>query len=186
MSKVFCIGLAKTGTTSMGKAFEILGYSHRQSNACRLFTQMASANTWAIHNEINQTDAFEDNPWPIWYKWLYKHYPESKFILTVRKDPEVFYDSLFRNAIKPSKKNHRMYYVRQTVYGIQLPTGSAIHKQVIIDKYIQHNNEVMEFFSGKDNFILMCLEQGDGWDQLCPFLGKDIPSIDFPHKNKTS
>lgn len=26
MSKVFCIGMFKTGTTSIGKAFEILGY----------------------------------------------------------------------------------------------------------------------------------------------------------------
>ncbi len=58
------------------------------------------------------------------------------------------------------------------------------HKNEYIAKYNQHNEEVRKYFKGKDNFIELCFENGDGWEKLCAFLGKDIPNTPFPNLNK--
>jgi len=33
--------------------------------------------------------------------------------------------------------------------------------------------------------LVMCRENGDGWDKLCPFIKADFPSLPFPHMNRT-
>jgi hypothetical protein len=33
--------------------------------------------------------------------------------------------------------------------------------------------------------LVMNIIEGDGWEKLCPFLNKEIPSVDFPNKDFT-
>ena len=36
------------------------------------------------------------------------------------------------------------------------------------------------------NYLNMNIcDNGDGWEKLCKFLDKEIPDVDFPHKNKS-
>jgi hypothetical protein len=40
-------------------------------------------------------------------------------------------------------------------------------------------------FGNSENILHMNIcDDGDGWEKLCKFLNKEIPNIDFPHKNR--
>ena len=77
-TKVFGVGWAKTGTTTLGRCFEILGLSHK-SQDLNLVRNLDQALTVA-----RLYDSFEDWPWPLFYKQLDKRFPGSKFVLTTR------------------------------------------------------------------------------------------------------
>eukprot|EP01084_Bolivina_argentea_P148186 259126_1 len=81
--KIFAIGKPKTGSSSLGLAFKILGYKWTGFNAT-LF------NEWNITNIISASkyyDAFEDGPWQsIDFKIWYNAYPNAIFILLDRDD----------------------------------------------------------------------------------------------------
>ena len=45
----------------------------------------------------------------------------------------------------------------------------------------------MAYFENKPGKLLVLnLDTGIGWNALCAFLGKRMPSAPFPHKNKTA
>ncbi len=49
--------------------------------------------------------------------------------------------------------------------------------------YDRHSQEVKEYFKDRTEDLLV-MEVGEGaWEALCNFLGKDKPSIPFPHRN---
>lgn len=172
--KVFCIGFQKTGTSSMGKALKQLGYRVTGPNG---------VNDPAIPKKVyreaerltREFDAFQDNPWPIIWRWCYEHYPDARFILTVR-DPERWYTSALNGFGAKSS------YMREWVYGAT--RGSPVgNKDIWLLHYNRHNAEVLEFFKDKPNFIVMDITKGDGWEKLCAFLGKPVPDAPFPHAN---
>ena len=80
--KVFGIGLSKTGTTSLARALEILGYNVKD---CLGITKYSKGDISSINETALDTyDALTDTPIPNFYRELDKKYPNSKFILTVR------------------------------------------------------------------------------------------------------
>jgi hypothetical protein len=43
----------------------------------------------------------------------------------------------------------------------------------------------MEYFRDRpDDLLVMDVEKGDNWKELCGFLGIDIPDAPFPWKNR--
>nr|XP_039273574.1 uncharacterized protein LOC120347597 [Styela clava] len=52
---------------------------------------------------------------------------------------------------------------------------------VLKKRYRDHNTSVLQR-APKDRLLKMNLS--DGWEPLCKFLGKPIPNVPFPHKNK--
>jgi len=177
--KVFCIGFQKTGTTSLGNALEMLGY--RVTGPTGLTLPDIPNN---IHNfiyevvESGEYDAFQDNPWPVLYKELDARYPGSKFILTLRDTPS-WLSSIVRHFGRGRNSPMRIW-----IYGCGCPEGN---EEIYTDRFERHNREVLEYFQHRPNDLLvMNLSEGDGWDELCPFLGKRIPSKPFPHANKAT
>ena len=80
--KIFGIGLSKTGTTSLARALEILGYKTRDYIGV---TKYIAGDLSSVDlQEIDANDAFTDTPIPSFYKQLDEKYPNSKFILTTR------------------------------------------------------------------------------------------------------
>ena len=81
-SKIFGVGLSKTGTTSLARALEILGYKTRDYLGV---TRYSPSDLSSIDLQIiDSNDAFTDTPIPSFYRELDTRYPGSKFILTVR------------------------------------------------------------------------------------------------------
>ena len=165
---VFCIGHAKTGTSSLFKALKILRY-----NVIRL----PYLNIWEKQNldryvkklrDCNY-DAFADYPieWRDGYKKIDELIPNSKFILTIRD----------KQSLGRSYKN---YFRKSLVWNANL---SKLVK--IINRYEKRNEEIIEYFNGRpDQLLIINITEGDGWKELCTFLDKPIPNEPFPHKNK--
>lgn len=123
MSKVICIGFHKTGTTSMGNALSLLGYSVVGSR--RGLTDACRNGRWPeIFSVMDRFDACQDNPWAVIYPQLDRHYPGSRFIMTYR-DPEEWLASVcnhFRKRPSP---------MRKWIYGEAYPVGNEDRKSVV-------------------------------------------------------
>ncbi|MBY5930384.1 hypothetical protein KUV86_14840 [Halomonas sp. DP8Y7-3] len=179
--KVFCIGLNKTGTTSLGDALKILGYRRlgwQDQVSAPLTLRWHEGKLDYFRKLTFKYDAFEDIPWCLVYKEMKAMYPNAKFILTEREDPEKWYDSLVRHVEK--RGGWVGHYLIYGAYDLRA------NKDQCIDKYVRHNDEVREFFSGQpDQLLELNFEKGHGWKELCKFLGmSSLPDEDFPHSNK--
>jgi hypothetical protein len=129
--KVFCIGFHKTGTKSLAEALTLLGYRVTGPNGTKDPDIAKNVNDMA-YRLVEQYDAFQDNPWPIIYQALDQHYPNSKFILTMRPtDPWV--DSVVRYFGANSTP------MRQWIYGAGSPLGN---EDIYIRRYEKHNDNV--------------------------------------------
>ena len=174
MSKIFCIGFQKTGTTSMGSALDILGYRVAGDIGMMDRDIAQKVITKACHIVPNY-DAFKDNPWPIIFKDLDKLFPNSKFILTVR-EPSSWIESVVRHF------GSREIPMRKWIYGVGSPLGN---EEVYLRRYSEHNSDVLNWFAQRPgDLLVMNLSLGDNWEKLCPFLGREILSQPFPYLNK--
>ncbi len=176
INKIFCIGFSKTGTTSIGKALEILGYKKYQRDI-PIMDYIKKENYKKLFNIVEQNDAFEDMPWALVYKKVDKQFPNSKFILTVR-DKNRWINSMIKHFWKKKKKNSKW------IYGKDNPIGN---EKIYTKVYENHIKEVKNYFKERKNDLLVLnLKEKNKWKKICEFLGKEIPKIEFPHKNKTN
>lgn len=171
-SKVFVIGFEKTGTTSMGKALELLGY-----NVCGSVVGRESSLDIIrkkAYSKLPLYDAFQDNPWCFLYKELDLSCPNSKFILTIRPTQEWIISVI--NHFGTTK-----YPYASMLYGAPFPLGN---ENIYIERYERHNAEVLQYFENRTNDILVLQTGIDfSWKKICAFLDKDIPERDFPYLN---
>jgi SAM-dependent methyltransferase len=202
MQKVFGIGFSKTGTTSLESALSILGYNtwrgHWQNpNLSYAIALYLYNDIEKLFDIINYYDALADAPWggSDLYREIYKRLPTSKFILTIR-DAEDWYDSFERMITKfdanletaldtfHAKERYGAVHFFKEIFDIETLAGN---KQKIIETYTKYNQNAISFLSErKADFIIYDIPNGDGWEKLCIFLEKPIPSQPFPHKNKST
>ena len=98
--KLINVGLARTGTTSLKAALEILGYGPIY-HTFDLFTNAKHMDFWGGAYEGKPVDwrdfyaDYEVADWPagLFYKEIIAAHPEAKVMITVR-DPESWYESL--------------------------------------------------------------------------------------------
>ncbi len=179
-TKIFCIGLSKTGTTSLTRALEILGIrASHYYYPLRMIKEKNRKIFVDLSKVFGAFDAFVDTPVARIYKMLYETFPEAKFILTVR-DEESWFESFERHCISrsfiPSKTEIQLH---RDLYGPIEPD-----RKTNIARYKYHNREVMEFFNKKGgNLLVMNIIKGDGWEKLCPFLSKKDLGVPFPKMN---
>jgi hypothetical protein len=173
-SKVFCIGFHKTGTSSLTVALRTLGYRVTGPNGVR--DPEIARNAPALVDRLSHDyDAFQDNPWPLFYERMDRLHPGSKFILTIRNSEKWLASVVehFGGASTP---------MRRWIYGHGDPVG---HETVYVSRYEQHNASVRRYFEGRpDDLLLMRMEDGYGWEPLCRFLAHEVPAVPFPHVNR--
>ena len=61
--KIFEIGVAKTGTTSLGRAYEILGFNHKAEDPDLYLKFTDNYDYEVLFEVIDKYDAFQDGPW---------------------------------------------------------------------------------------------------------------------------
>jgi hypothetical protein len=203
-AKVFGIGNNKTGTTSLKEAMAMLGYSiGDQRQAELLHKEWAIRNFSPIVEYCKTANFFQDFPFskPFTFIALDQAFPNSKFILTVRDDPEQWYNSLLKFQAKLWGKNGKPPTVDQLkkaeyVYkgwawevkqlaGIT-PENQPYDKTSLIKSYNDYNACVLDYFKHrpKDLLVLNVSEKG-AFKLLCQFLEKAPVQEDFPWENKT-
>lgn len=174
--KVFCIGFHKTGTKSLGLALKTLGYKVTGPNGVK--DENIKENVYHLaYPLVEQYDAFQDNPWPIIYKELDKKYPNSKFIYTFRESQSWI-------SSQVNHFGHKETPMRKWIYGHGSPAGN---EKIYLKRFENHHNEVTRYFRNRSkDLLIMNLEEGDGWEKLCSFLGVNPPNTPFPHINKAN
>ncbi len=177
--KVFCIGFQKTGTTSLYAALTALGYRTaavvgREWSATRLAADGAALCIKTIAN----FDAAQDMPWPLFFRELDAAYPGSKFILTVR-DKGRWFTSIEGHFGANADEMQAFIYGRDAA----APAGN---KRRYINVCASHERDVRAYFADRaDDLLVMDLERGDGWPELCAFLATRIPAEPFPVRNRS-
>lgn len=176
-TKVFGIGLNKTGTTTLGQCLQHFGYRHATSNL-ELTRSVARHELETVLRFAEEYDSFEDWPWPLIFRELDARFPGSKFILTVRRSPDAWLRSLQKHALLTGPTEFR-----QLAYGFAVPDG---HEAEHLAVYERHNREVRAYFATRPgDFLEVCWEAGDGWRQLADFLGHPVPDVPLPHANRS-
>lgn len=183
--KVFGIGLPKTGTKTLGDCFRELGFKHRSFDM-RLAVQAKRNELAEVLAEAERYETFEDWPWFFLYRELDQRFPNSRFVLTLRKDTDAYLASLKmhheRQGIRRKDFVKRAWW--DDVFGF--PPDQWDYARSAI-RYERHNRAVLEYFKNRpDDLLVVCWERGDGWDSLCAFLHKRVPRRPFPHLNQGS
>lgn len=178
--KIFCVGLNKTGTTSLGDALEAMQYRRfgwDPGPCSKLLLNWYESRFEKFVETALRYDAFEDLPWPLVFKQMDDVFPNAKFILTIRKSSEEWLDSM---QVHIERINVR-WFGHKLVYGSFDPVADA---RMYLDVYENHNRAVREHFSGRDGKLLeIVVGSGTEDTSLANFLG--IPPIgSFPHANK--
>jgi Sulfotransferase domain len=180
-TKVVGIGLPKTGTTSLGYCFRHFGFKHHTYDM-DLALKVKRNQIDDVLSVAEQHESFEDWPWFLLYKEFDRRFPNTKFILTLRKDTATYVRSL--------QRHHEREGIRQTdfvkphwwdeVHGMQPAEWDYDYSA---QRYENHHRAVLEYFAGRVNndLLAVCWENGDGWDALSRFLNKRAPAEPFPH-----
>jgi hypothetical protein len=188
MNKVFGIGLSKTGTTSLHEALALLGYKSKHY-PIEVLT-LDSGRLGINFHQVMEYDALTDTPIARFYKELDLAFSGAKFILTIRDTDgwlkscrrhfEKWFQLLSRDAIKRQSviKESRQLHV-------DLYNTLTFDEIKFVEAYNRHLVAVETYFKGRtQDFIIMNICNGDGWERLCPFLDRAIPDVPFPWFNK--
>lgn len=183
-TRIFGIGLHKTGTTSLAQAFRILGFdaAHWESPhwARYIWTEMLETGR---SRTLEMHYALTDLPIPLLYKELDRAYPGSKFILTVR-DEDAWLNSIAVHwkAMRRDWDNDVFSNeAHRALYGT-----TEFDEQIFRNRYRRHNAEVEAHFRGRSDFMRLDIGRSDDMRELCRFL--DLPPMNkrFPHRHKTA
>jgi len=185
--KVFGIGLTKTGTTSLGRALETLGYL--QAHFVNPFTEEIIG-----EEDFPLFDAVTDCPASLRFETLYHTYPNAKFILTERPRPdwELSFESHFARSDGSfaafREKAVRRNQFRHGAALAQLHGGLYLAHQDPPTAMQAFTDRVDAFFATKPPTKLLrhSVFTGDGWPQLCAFLQQPHPTTPYPWTNKSS
>jgi hypothetical protein len=185
-TRVFGIGMMKTGTTSLHEAFQTLGFdSGHWKSAEWAKTIWWEMNKWGRSRTLEQDQALCDNPIPILYEKLDRAYPGSKFILTVRDEDEWIrsMENFWTYEGNPRRWtwdvdgfSHKMHGI---IYG-----QIEFNEKIFRERYRKHNSEVENYFDGRPDFLRLKVNGETSMEELCRFLGRPVVNTKFPHQHK--
>lgn len=203
--KIFCIGTNKTGTTSLKHAMEELGFiSGEQRTAENLIDDWAARDFRKLIKYCKSAEFFQDVPFSLDFTYIVLDhaFENSKFILTLRDSPEQWYHSLVHFHSKKWGKNGRLptkedlqnafyiykgrpWHVNRLISNT--PENDLYNKQMLIQKYINHNEAIKDYFSHRpEDLLILNVADEAAYSDLCQFLGVEKRRDSFPWKNRTS
>ncbi len=186
-------GVGRTGTNSLKLALNQLGCGpchHMDEVIQNLPTQVplwaAAANgnpDWAaVFKDYNSAV-----DWPVasFYRELHKAYPTAKFILTIRS-PESWHASFSETIYMLLGMGDKLPLPMQAWLAMGLAVLAKAGFVLGLDEaglkaaFTAHNEAVKSAIPAKQ---LLIYEVKQGWEPLCAFLGKPVPSEAFPRTN---
>jgi len=210
---LICVGLNKTGTSSLSKDIVELGYSMCPENISHQF-----AFPDVYHNDYHTTmsllnnprfNFYEDLPFslPNVYREIYKNRTEDLYVLTIRNSVDEFVESaikFYNNYLihQDTKKfSHKQYYHHNYYYVDNINLCGLYYgffelwginntqniEQKLKDVYNKHNDDVIGFFDKKtnSNFMVINVSKKGELKKLTNWLGVENDKQDFSWENKS-
>ncbi len=188
-AKVFGLGLSKTGTVSLASALKILGvrtvhFPHDE----RTFDELKRGEYRL--SILGEYQGAVDTPIAPYFAQLDRAWPGSKFILTTRekaswlRSAEAHWHEL-KTGRRARDEPYQAFvdFISASVYGC-----IYFNAERFSYAYDRHVASVLEYFADRpDDLLVLDICGGDGWEDLCSFLGLPIPAgTAFPHAHRTS
>ena len=182
-------GFGRTGTLSLKRALEILGYGpcyHMEE----IIMSPARADQWVAvgRGKPQWDDIFEgyratvDWPAATWWRELADHWPNAKVILSVR-DADQWFDSTQRTIFNSGTLGAAMPPAMQELIEtsvLRLFDGKITCRETCLSVYNSHIDAVQKAISSDR---LLVYPVGAGWEPLCNFLGCPVPDQPYPRSN---
>lgn len=166
---IFGIGFPRTGTHSLRYALEILGYDeiHTLGGLKRDFYR----GNIRLPAEWQVVTGHCAN----FYIALDKKFPDSKFILTTRHE-----DDWLNSIVNVWHTEDQPPELDRILPGMWANLGLLSYdREVLRAIFRAHDLGVIEYFKGRDNLIVMHLEN-PSFESLCTFLNKPVPDESYP------
>ncbi len=176
---VIGVGLNKTGTKTLRSLLERWGFDHTTYDAAA-FQRYLADDVEPLLSEMGPGTSYEDWPWPLIYEAIDERFPDARFVLTTRRDPETWYRSLCKMAVRMGPLDDYELHV----YGHAMPHG---HQAEHIEFYERHNRQVRAHFAGRPGKLIeVCWGVDDRpAERLADFLGLPPLSNEIPHVNRS-
>lgn len=175
--KIFGIGVARTGTTTLAKALDILGFksAHVECNVMEV-----DGDSFSINNDVlENNEAIVGTPLSPCFELLADRYPDALFILTIRD-----YKGWLRSCSISFTESLAMDENHKALH-------RWLYDSILYDRekfLVGYSNYVLSvlnyFYKSKKLLFVYNICAGLGWKPLCDFVGKPIPDIPFPHESK--
>jgi len=202
--KVIGAGFGRTGTLSLKRALEQIGFgpcyhmietrAHPEHDALWLALANGETSDWRAILDGYRSAV----DWPAVYIWkeLVAANPGAKVILTLR-NPQRWYESASKtifgrmhefadilanadaHAVDAEQRTH-MRMVNTIV--VDRTFGGDLTRTHAIAVFNAHNEEVRRTVPPER---LLVYEPGDGWEPICAFLGVPVPHTPYPKVNTT-
>lgn len=189
------IGMPRTGTRSLAKAMKILGYKSkhgiagltqaRTKDVAWKFTQ--GRTDLVLYNEYDFVGNLPHYHW----EQLLSTYTNVKFILTMRNERD-WWAGVERRWTRLRKRKSNLYVDNGILHNsdliafmisVRLFGCFRLQEKLWKDAFRTHNNLVRDWSERRDILVLdIC--RGQGWEELCPFLGVPVPDVPFPNTTR--
>jgi len=194
--KVICAGFLKTGTKSIAKALQHLGFTvfdwEEQTfdfldHWVDVFQNGSKPDVKRVYQNA---DVCVDLPGYFFFEEILEAFPDCKVILSVREE-DSWIESLVRqldslhalrskivSMLSPSAR--KMRYLADSFHDAAIGSCNTKSTYVFKKRYRIHNHHVKSIVPA-DKLLVFNVKQG--WKPMCEFLECDVPTIAFPHEN---
>ncbi|KAK6981489.1 P-loop containing nucleoside triphosphate hydrolase protein [Favolaschia claudopus] len=208
--QVLALGFSRTGTTSMRIALKKLGYNETNHGfdvwanplEMEMWTEAINAKFYGKGKLYGRAEwdqllgdymAVTDMPHILFAKELIEAYPEAKVILTTRNVDswwKSYHDtigsalnSLIRDiTVRFDTTNARKAREFWHLASLAMFGTTNVTEEVAKKRYLEYYDEVRSFVPADR---LLEYRVGEGWESLCQFLEKGVPTEPFPKTNDT-
>lgn len=190
-------GLGRTGTLSLKRALEELGFGpcHHMEEVMANPGQIPDWHAAGRGESVNWNGLLQGYrssvDWPSAQFWaeLADEFPAAKIVLTVR-DRERWYESFSNTILKlltapappPSPTLQAILAMTQDVIAKRAFGGRLDDAEHIKASFDRHNAAVEAALPAER---LLVFEVAEGWEPLCAFLDVPVPATPFPRVNST-
>ncbi|MGD0191589.1 MAG: sulfotransferase family protein [Rhizomicrobium sp.] len=186
--KIIGSGLGRTGTMSMKRALEQIGFGPCH-HMVEVFQHPESIALWVEAGEgkpdwnaiFQGYQAMVDYPGCRYWRELMAFYPDAKVLHTTR-DPDEWFDSTQATIFAPDGfALNAPPHLKRFFDLLSGDFGGRIHDRAFMTEYFRrHDAEVLASVP-KDRLLIYRV--GEGWNNLCAFLGVAVPAAPFPSEN---
>lgn len=181
-------GFGRTGTESMKRALEMIGYGpcYHMHEVLKHEDRVALWRKAAMGDLPDWDQAFAgfratvDWPGAAFWRDLSAYYPDAKVILTVRSS-ESWFASMEKTILKVLKQSTDPNSIGLSLIANGAFGGNIDDRDHIIDVY---ENNISEVQAAIEPDRLLTYELGSGWEPLCSFLDCPVPDDPYPFGNE--